>query len=356
MSHHFDTKLAKEDPSLNVCDFYLFEGAPGHTVMAMTVNPDAGLSVPDVLHKEGLYAFRFDLNSDSHEDVTFNLQFGDARHADGEEHTHIQSYKVRRATGKDAARSAAGEVLIEGETEKVESKNGIRAYVGLAPDLFAGDAVAIIGWIKTYYKEKRYDASHFQNRKNFFGRRNVTAIVLEVPNDLIGKGKVHAWATSSLYGHAPEMQVQRWGLPLYTHIFLTDPSKPELIDKFNAAGPAEDIANYAGLTAEFAENMSTYAGSVVNPSEYGKQVVGRLLPSVLPYELGTEAAFDQAAFNGRPLGDDVMDIMLQLASNTPLADGVAPDLSRTRKEFPYFGAAYTKEEQVGVVPVPRPTK
>ena len=183
----------------------------------------------------------------------------------------------------------------------------ISAYVGLAPDLFAGDAVAIIGWIKTYHKEKRYDASHFQNRKNFFGRRNVTAIVLEVPNHLIGKGKVHAWATSSLFGHAPEMQVQRWGLPLYTHIFLTDPSKPELIDKFNAAGPADDVANYAGVTAEFAENMSTYAGSVVNPSEYGKQVVARLLPSVLPYELGTEAAFDQAAFNGRQqLGDDVM--------------------------------------------------
>jgi len=28
MSHHFDTKLAKEDPSLNVCDLYLFQGAP----------------------------------------------------------------------------------------------------------------------------------------------------------------------------------------------------------------------------------------------------------------------------------------------------------------------------------------
>jgi hypothetical protein len=32
MSHHFDTKLAKEDPSLNVCDFYLFQGAPDTTV------------------------------------------------------------------------------------------------------------------------------------------------------------------------------------------------------------------------------------------------------------------------------------------------------------------------------------
>jgi hypothetical protein len=27
MSHHFDTKLAKEDPSLNVCDFYLLRVA-----------------------------------------------------------------------------------------------------------------------------------------------------------------------------------------------------------------------------------------------------------------------------------------------------------------------------------------
>jgi hypothetical protein len=36
MSHHFDTKLAKEDPSLNLCDFYLFDGPSGKTVMAMT--------------------------------------------------------------------------------------------------------------------------------------------------------------------------------------------------------------------------------------------------------------------------------------------------------------------------------
>ena len=44
MSHHFDTILAKEDPSLNVCDLYLFQGAPDTTVMAMTVNPDVVLS------------------------------------------------------------------------------------------------------------------------------------------------------------------------------------------------------------------------------------------------------------------------------------------------------------------------
>ena len=39
MSHHFDTPTAKEDPRINVCDFYLFRGRPGTTVMALTVNP-----------------------------------------------------------------------------------------------------------------------------------------------------------------------------------------------------------------------------------------------------------------------------------------------------------------------------
>jgi hypothetical protein len=26
MSHHFDTPTAKEDPRINICDFYLFRG------------------------------------------------------------------------------------------------------------------------------------------------------------------------------------------------------------------------------------------------------------------------------------------------------------------------------------------
>ena len=54
----------------------------------------------------------------------------------------------------------------------------------------------------------------FQNRQNFFAGRNVTVIVLEVPSQLVGRGQVRAWATVSLYGHAPEVQVSRWVLPL----------------------------------------------------------------------------------------------------------------------------------------------
>jgi Domain of unknown function (DUF4331) len=357
MSHHFDTKSAKEDPSLNVCDFYLFQGAPGSTVMAMTVNPDVGLSVPDILHVEGIYAFRFDVDADAREEVAFKFRFGEPTHVSGSgssnEQMHVQKFQVRRATGPTIP-GDGGEILIEGETGKILSQSGVRVYAGTTPDLFAGNAVGLRAFLTPFYKEQRFNGDAFLNRQNYFANRNITALVLEVPTEMIGQGRVGAWATTSLYGHAPEMQIQRWGLPLMTHIFLS--AGDDLKDKFNASVPADDLALFAKPIAEFTKKMATYVQSVVNPSEYGKQVVARLCPAVLPYELGTPAAFDQAGFNGRAIGDDVMDVMLTLASNKPLADGVAPDRSRTRSEFPYFGEPYRKAEQSGATPVPRPAK
>ena len=54
MSHHFDTPTGRDDPRLNLCDFYLFEGAAGRTVMAMTVNPEA---VPGVRRRSTMRVF-----------------------------------------------------------------------------------------------------------------------------------------------------------------------------------------------------------------------------------------------------------------------------------------------------------
>ena len=356
MSHHFDTKLAREDPSLNLCDFYLFDGPSGKTVMAMTVNPDVGLSAPDTLHPEGLYAFRFDLNGDAREEVTFKFRFGEPRHGDGSEHTHIQPFVVRKATGDDALRGDAGESLVEGETGSVATDSDLRAYVGIAPDLFVANA-GFRTFMTAFYKDRRFDGDAFLHQQNPFARRNVTAIVLEVPSELIGKGKINAWATISLFGHAPEVQVSRWGLPMVTHLFLDDPSDQDVVkEQFNASVPSEDLERFAKSIADVAEKMTTYAGSAADPGEYGKLIAARLCPNTLPYELGTSAAFEVSSFNGRALGDDALDVMLTLAANTPLVDGLAPDRGRIRKDFPYYGAPYTAEEQVGVRPMPRPAK
>ena len=141
MSHHFDTPTAREDPRICVNDFYLFDGPAGTTVMAMTVNPDAGVSAPDTFRDEGLYAFRFDLNGDAREELAFKFRFGAPRHADGIEQRHVQDCQVRMASGADALHGLGGELLVEGKTGEVVGRSGIRAYAGLAPDLFAIDAL-----------------------------------------------------------------------------------------------------------------------------------------------------------------------------------------------------------------------
>jgi hypothetical protein len=75
--------------------------------------------------------------------------------------------------------------------------------------------------------------------------------------------RVHAWATVSLCGHAPEMQVSRWGLPLITHLFLNDPGNQEVKEAFNKSVPSEDIALFLGYIADYIQKMTTYAGSAI---------------------------------------------------------------------------------------------
>ena len=142
MSHHFDTALAREDPRLNILDFYLFRGRPGTTVMAMTVNPNAGTKAPDTFHEEGLYAFRFDVNDDAHEELTFKIRFGEVGHDEGEgpEGRHVQTLELRRGIGGDAAAGMEGEVIASGITGQIAAGDvGVRIFAGLAPDLFAAD-------------------------------------------------------------------------------------------------------------------------------------------------------------------------------------------------------------------------
>jgi hypothetical protein len=344
MSHHFDVKRAKQDPSLNVCDAYLFKASPGHTVMAMTVNADAGIGSPDYLPSEALYAFRFDLNGDAREEVVFKLRLGEPHHLPGNEHTHVQTFRFIRAEGAEIA-GDAGKTLVEGRTGSVATDSGIRAFVGVSPELWAADAIAFFNLLTALYKENRFDGDVFLHRKNFFRNRNVIAIILEVPNELIGRGKVRLWATASLYGHAPEVQICRWGLPLFTHLFLSDAASTAAAEEYHASVPADDVEQFAGKVAAFTAKLSGLAGSTPRPDDYGQQVAARLCPVMLPYELGTDATFDLQRFNGRPLHVDAYDVMLTLAANKPIVDGVSPDHSKIRAEFPYYGTQYTQEEQ-----------
>jgi hypothetical protein len=217
--------------------------------------------------------------------------------------------------------------------------------------MWAADAIAFFNLLNALYKEDRFDGSVFQHQKNFFKNRNVMALVLEVPNSMIGKGKVHLWSTASLFGHAPEVQICRWGLPLFTHLYLSDTATADLLDRFHERGPADDVELFGAAVTRFTSRLASKAGATINPEEYGAQLAARLLPVMLPYELGSDAAFGLAAFNGRPLATDAYDVMLTLGANRPITDGVSPDASRICGEFPYYGRPFSKEEQAELQPI-----
>ena len=101
-------------------------------------------------------------------------------HATGDEHRHVQSFEVRRATGDLALRGAGGEFLVGGRTGQIAmTESGIHAFAGLVPDLFAGDAAALGHFRNALYNEDKFAPEAFQNQQNFFAGRNVTVIVLE---------------------------------------------------------------------------------------------------------------------------------------------------------------------------------
>jgi hypothetical protein len=341
MSHHFDTAVAREDPRLNLCDFYLFRGRSGTTVMAMTVNPNAGTKAPDTFHEEGLYAFRFDVNDDAHEEVTFKICFGGVEHAEGEgpEGRHVQALEVRRAAGREAAEGGEGEVVASGTTGRiVTSEAGVRIFAGLAPDLFAADPAAQIAY-RAALAAGRFAPDSFGTGADYFQNRNVTAIVIEVPTQLIGDrgATVRAWATVSLCGHAPEVQVSRWGLPLITHIFITDEIAK---DEYNRSHPSAEVPRFSQIVADALPRIIQLAGSTDDPTAYAQRVVERLFPTTLPYVLDSAASFGFAGFNGRAMTDNVENVMLSLQANTPIDQRTTVPRTDILHEFPYFGAPH----------------
>jgi Domain of unknown function (DUF4331) len=340
MSHHFDTAIAREDPRLNILDFYLFRGQSGTTVMAMTVNPNAGTKAPDTFHEEGLYAFRFDVNDDAYEEVTFKVRFGEVGHAGGEgpEGRPVQTLEVRRATGKDAAEGMQGEVIASGTTGRIVAGAGARIFAGLAPDLFAANRTGIDAF-RAALAAGKFAPDVFHDGASYFQNRNVTAIVMEVPTPLIGDpaATVRAWVTVSLCGHAPEVQVSRWGLPLMTHAFITDEA---VRDDYNRSRPSADVPRFAQIVADALPRITQLAGTADDPAGYAQRVVERLFPTTLPYVLDSAASFGFAGFNGRAMTDNVENVMLSLQANTPIDQGAAVDRTNILDEFPYFGAPH----------------
>ncbi|WP_158804904.1 hypothetical protein [Acidisoma sp. L85] len=84
----------------------------------------------------------------------------------------------------------------------------------------------------------------------------------------------------------------------------------EMKERFNRATPTDDQTAFIARITEVTEEILLLSGAPEQSSVYVKQLIARLFPTMLPYEIGTLARCDVATFNGRALTDDAMDVIL----------------------------------------------
>jgi hypothetical protein len=294
-------------------------------------------------HPEGMYEFKVDLNGDAVEDLTYRFTFNE-RDKNGK-----QSYTVRRLTGADAVNpAAAGAVVAQGTTgEILSTASGPRVWTGKAGDPFwiEPDVLHAVGHAVqdgTTINLSGWDPSH---AKNLFAGHTVYAIVLEVPDkellaDAGDKRRIGVWALSTLATDAGGWRsINRVGLPMIHPLFTQ--FNEDLGNRLNAGRPADDFATYGATTAIAIGAVVAANGTAEDPRAYGEKVAHRFFPNILPYEVGTPAAFSFAEWNGRSLTDNAPNVMFSIAANTPVQLGIGKEsvTAKPSNTFPYDPAA-----------------
>ncbi len=340
MSHHLDSPASRQDPRLNLTDLYVFDSRAG-TVLTMTVNTSlAGPTRTPGFHPEGRYEFKVHLDGEESESLTYRLTFGE-RDGDG-----TQPVDLSELTGPAARDDAApGTTVARGRTgTTVQGPGGLRLWAGAAADPFYLDLHQLAHIVEGLQSGRPIDLDGWtpDSAASSFAGSTVDAIVLEVPaadRRLTPGRRIGVWAATGLATDAGGWhRVNRAAIPMVWPLF-------------RALGGSDDSAEYAAATAgspatDRQRDGARVAGMVAaaaratgtaDPEAYGRTVAERLLPDVLPYTVGTAAAFSFAGFNGRSLADNAPEVMYGLITNTGFPTALtAADAAGTRQDdFPF---------------------
>jgi hypothetical protein len=323
---HLDAPLVKKDGRIDINDVYVFH--PGkddqhlnRTVLAMTVNPAAGVISGKDFHPQARYEFLVDTNNDAKEDIVVRATFGKVL-SNGKQRVKIHLVKHDRAR-----------LIASGWVEDViKGRQGAQIFAGLRDDPFFFDLNSF------------NDGATFcqPGDKDFFKGLNTSAIVVELPTEWLGGRKpVGIWGRTVL---PDKGQVERMGRPAILTVFIPpnpfepgDANEGNLEDKFNFGKPKNDQSDFrAEVVNSLALLHSLNDASGDDPSDDDAKVQGLadiLLPDILTVDLGQETGF----LNGRNLADDVIDAELGLITEGAITTDCVDNNSDFLNKFPYLG-------------------
>ena len=309
--------VSKVRGPLDINDVYAFDGASGGTVLAMTVNPAVNVLGPTTFASNAEYALNVDWSGDAIADTRLVTTFGDP------DARGIQHYTVKL----DGRAVATG--FTDGTKGQEKGRSGVQAFAGVRSDPFFFDLIGFLGSIRGQGTDRLG-----QTPADFFIGLNTLAIVIEVPNAMLGGNgtNIGVWATTSVGGATADQM----GRPAINTVFNSTAADKEA---FNVTPPAQQPTAMGGkFRTNVIDTLVGLSTALGNPytAEQAAGLADILLPDVLTYTVGTNASF----LNGRDLDDDVIDLELSIVTNGVVTgDGVGAhgDLLGS---FPYLGAPH----------------
>lgn len=320
MSNHFSAAKLQhpgDDARLDLTDLFVF-AAPDNsdrTVLIMNSNP---FMKGNGFHPDAVYRFNIDTDADAQADVAFSFTFS-------QNDMGRQSATVHYATGTEArTREPRGDMLIQATpvgfdaTAMPVQAGPCRLFIGTRSDPFFADADGVLHWLIDGQQ------GDFQwTGTDTFAGANILSIVLEAPNELLGRGpSIGVWITTSLRRDGMLVPMDRDGNPSFNPILNADDIK----DEFNATDPVDDVKNYLQPLSETLQRHGY-------PPDEATVAARTLLPDILRYD-GTEPAHYP---NGRVPTDDVFSArMIFMTHGRTTAQPVRPH-DDLLAHFPYLG-------------------
>ena len=322
MSHHYSGPnfgFPRADARLDFTDLYAFPKPrdAGKSILIMNAHPSVVLTPPgpttaEPFAPEALYELKIDTNGDAVADITYRVRFSSS--GDGS-----QTAILRRVEGAQAAgRGDDGQVIVEaaavstGRNARVTEAGGYRFFAGWRSDPFFFDTKGALNNLQF-------------TGDDFFADKDVCSIALEVPNSVLGPGRVGLWVRTLAGAGGRWIQADRGALPAQA-VFLVGGER----DAYLAGEPADD----ARFVAVFAHELEHAGG--YTPEE-ARRVARTLLPDILSYDPRRAASFPR---NGRTLTDDAADAFLAVLTNGKVTgDRVGPH-GDLLNEFPYLGSPH----------------
>jgi hypothetical protein len=353
LSDHFDAPATLAAPQLDLTDLYAFvtpTNANTTTFILAAAPTDGAGPDPDGFSSTGSYSlFVSNDGNPLTDEIEYRFRFGQPG-PDG-----TQTLEVRRFVGETETLLAAGKT---GRT--VALRGGGRVHAAAFDDpAFANRTALHDRFLRPNLFAPNDDDPnpHYgqpsafpDGGPNTFAGANVHAIVLEVPRLSLQSSRFNPnityWAASR---DEAGNQVDRTATPFLTPMFLPelfssphaqfDDPRADVKDAANASHPGTDV----GRRAVVAQTLAGPIRSTPNiPSPYGlSSGAANTLAQIFFPDVGALNTTSRAGFpNGRRLGDDVFDTLLDFATAGRVStDHVGPDSPwLVHMTFPYLGA------------------